>query len=135
MPQPSKQDAAYTPLVWALLPDGIKEPIRTDKGVKMSWDRIFERNFCDGTSAYRIKYPEGATVADLIAHALSQQKEHGSIAIVRPHSWLGLVVEARLKYAYGKIKADNIPEESKAAKLKSVVGFGGYSLMDYNITI
>lgn len=101
----------------------------------MSWDRIFERNFCDGTAAYRIKYPEGATVADLIAYALSQQKEHGSIAIVKPHSWLGLEVVCKMDYGYGRIEADSIPEEMKTKKLESVSGFGGYSLMDYNVTL
>ena len=101
----------------------------------MSWDRIFERNFCDGTSAYRIKYPEGATVADLIAYALSNHNEQGSIAIVRPQSWLGLEVVCKLEYAYGRIEADSIPEEIKAKKLERVSGFGGYSLMDYNIAL
>ena len=99
------------------------------------WERIFERNYGVAPSVYRIKYPEGATVADLIAYALSHNNEHGSIAIVRPHSWLGLEVACKLEYAYGRIEADNIPEETKAKKLKSVSGFGGYSLMDYNITL
>ena len=99
------------------------------------WERIFERNFGDETSTYKIKYPEGATMADLIAHALSNKKEHGSIAIVKPHSWLGLEVVCKMDYGYGRIEADNIPEETKAKKLKSVSGFGGYSLMDYNVTL
>lgn len=81
------------------------------------------------------EFSEGATVADLIAYALSQHKEHGSIAIVKPHSWMGLEVVCKMDYGYGRIEADNIPEETKAKKLKSVSGFGGYSLMDYNVTL
>ena len=100
-----------------------------------NWERVHRRSFSDETSAYRVEFPKGATVADLIAHALTRTGEHGRIDIVRPHPWLGLAVACSLEYRYGKIEADNIPEEYKTEKLKSVAGYGGYSLMDYNITL
>ena len=84
---------------------------------------------------FKVLIPKDTTVRDIIDFALSQD-EWGTISV--KHNGVTSVLDYERKTIDGKkgtIKYDEITDEVKAMKVKNITSYGGWSRMDYKITV
>lgn len=92
--------------------------------------------FSDETSLYGVVMNKEMTVSDLIDYAIGRNCpsfDWGYISIIGNNDHYKPIY--RLEYGKGKVISDTIPEEIKAAKIKDMDAYGGWSRLDYNIEI
>lgn len=85
--------------------------------------------FGDCTSAYAVEFPEGLTVKEFIPLVVNENPdEWGRIA-------LGWIRPTLAEYRHGSIVYTELFHKYKTREIFKIEANGGWSLMDYNITL
>lgn len=85
--------------------------------------------FGDCTSAYAVEFPEGLTVKEFISLVVNENPdEWGRIA-------LGWIRPTLAEYNHGSIVYTELFHKYKTREIFKIEANGGWSLMDYNITL
>ena len=84
---------------------------------------------------FKVLIPKETTVKDIIDFALTQD-EWGTISVKYNGNTSVLDYERKtIDSKKGTIKYDEITDEVKAMKVKKITSYGGWSRMDYKITV
>lgn len=87
----------------------------------------------DCTAPYKVEIDSDMTLKDFVQCVLAQYpKEWGYIGIKSGNSIFG---EPKIEYSKGIIKTENFDAEIKRKKVVSAYASGGWSRMDYLLTL
>lgn len=88
----------------------------------------------DSTAGYKVILDKEYTLREFIDAVLTNKDEWGYIRVVkRDCAWYNY---PRFSYYYGEIPGEpNLPEEVYGYKVKSVTASGGWTRMDYVVTL
>ena len=97
------------------------------------WKELAQHNG-DETDIYKIHYPEGCTIADVIEYARTHHRE-SNIEIWGGDNGYIVEIKYKAKCESGKIVIDTIPDELKKKTFTHLAGFDAWHRFDYSVSI